>query len=199
MITLFILQPFAYAQEKAARPNVSSQTSSAACKTRGMDDGSYTIGPGDILAIHIWKEPEISQEEVLVRIDGKISFPLIGDIKVAGLTPVQVRSVVQKKLKDYIETPTVAVIVKSQGSQQFYILGEIAHTGAYPLYKNLTILQAFALAGGFSEWAAKKEIILLRNEGGEEKIIIINYKDIIKGKDFGQNVVLKADDTIIVP
>jgi polysaccharide export outer membrane protein len=105
----------------------------------------------------------------------------------------------QDKLKDYIENPTITVIVTIQGSQQYYILGEVANTGAYPLYKDLTILQAFALAGGFAEWASKSEIILLRKENGTEKIITINYKDIIKGKDFSQNIILKANDTIIVP
>jgi polysaccharide export outer membrane protein len=84
-------------------------------------------------------------------------------------------------------------------SQKFYILGEVLKTGEYPLVKHLTVLQAFALAGGFTEWASKKEIILLRNEGGRDKIYRINYKDIAKGKDFSQNIKLRPDDTIIVP
>jgi polysaccharide export outer membrane protein len=84
-------------------------------------------------------------------------------------------------------------------SKQFYILGEVVNTGQYPLAKHLTVLQAFALAGGFTEWASKKEIILLRNEDGKDKIYRINYKNIVKGQDFSQNLKLKADDTIIVP
>jgi polysaccharide export outer membrane protein len=89
--------------------------------------------------------------------------------------------------------------VRSPASKKIYILGEVVNTGEYPLVKNLTVLQAFALAGGFTEWASKKEIILFRKEKGKDKTIRINYKNILKGKDFSQNVQLRADDTIIVP
>jgi polysaccharide export outer membrane protein len=102
-------------------------------------------------------------------------------------------------LKKYVDNPVVTVSVSDPASQKIYILGEVTNTGEYPLTKKLTVLQAFALAGGFTEWASKKEIILLRDEGGKEKIYRINYKDIIKGKGVDQNLRLKADDTIIVP
>jgi polysaccharide export outer membrane protein len=91
------------------------------------------------------------------------------------------------------------VTVRSAASKRFYILGEVIKTGEYPLVKNLTVLQAFALAGGFTEWASKKEIILFRRASGAEEVIRIDYKDIVKGKDFSQNVEIRADDTIIVP
>jgi polysaccharide export outer membrane protein len=93
----------------------------------------------------------------------------------------------------------VTVHVTNPGSQRFYILGEVQNTGEYPLVKHLTVLQAFAVAGGFTEWASKKEIILLRTEDGKDKLFRINYKAITKGKDLNQNIKLKADDTIIVP
>ena len=159
----------------------------------------YIIGSGDTLEITTWKEPDFSRQDVLVRIDGKITLPLLNDIQTAGLSTLLLKKELEKKLKDYVEKPEVTVTVRSPGSQRFYILGEIARTGEYPLIKNLTVLQAFALAGGFTEWASKKEIILFRREMGMEKIIRINYKNIIKGKDFSQNVVIRADDTIIVP
>ncbi len=159
----------------------------------------YKIGSGDILEIITWKEPDFSREEVLVRTDGKISFPLLNDLPAAGRTPLQLKEDIETKLKQYIENPFVTISVRNPESQKFYILGEIARTGEYNLMKDLTVLQSFALAGGFTEWASKKEIILLRYEDGKEKIIRINYKDIVKGKDFSQNVKLKANDTIIVP
>ena len=159
----------------------------------------YTIGIGDTLEIVTWKEPDFSRDEILVRTDGKISFPLLDDVQAAGLTPAKLKKVIEVKLKEFLSTPNVTVTIRNAGSQRFYILGEVANTGEYPLTKNLTVLQAFALAGGFTEWASKKEIILFRHEGGKEKVIQINYKDIIKDKDFSQNVVIKADDTIIVP
>ena len=96
-------------------------------------------------------------------------------------------------------SPSVTVTIRNAASQKFYILGEVVNTGEYPLVKDLTVLQAFAIAGGFTEWASKKEIILFRRDNGQEKVIRINYKDIVKGEDFSQNVTIKANDTIIVP
>jgi polysaccharide export outer membrane protein len=159
----------------------------------------YQIGAGDILEITIWKEPDLSREAVLVRTDGKISFPLLNDVQAAGLTPLEMKKNMEAGLKDFISNPFVTITVQSPESQKIYILGEVLNTGEYPLTKNLTVLQAFALAGGFTEWASKKEIILMRKVGGKEKIFRINYKNIIKGKDISQNLKLKADDTIIVP
>ena len=160
---------------------------------------SYQIGVGDLLEITTWKEPDFSRENVLVRSDGKISFPLVNDFPAAGLSPMELKFNLEKALKAYVEHPVVTVTVTNPGSQKFYILGEVMRTGEYPLIKQLTVLQAFALAGGFTEWASKKEIILLRHEGGQDKIYRINYKEITKGEDFSQNLKLKADDTIIVP
>ena len=160
---------------------------------------SYKIGSGDILRVITWKEPDLSREQVLVRTDGKITFPLLDDIQAAGLTPMELKENIQKKLKGFVDGPVVTVTVWNPASQKFYILGEVVRTGEYKLLKNLTVLQAFALAGGFTKWASKKEIILLRRENGKEKIIRINYKNITTGKDFSQNVRIKANDTIIVP
>lgn len=159
----------------------------------------YIIGNGDILEIVTWKEPDFSREEITVRLDGKISFPLLNDLDAAGKTPTQLKWDIENQLKDFVTDPNVTVSVSSGASKRFYILGEVVNTGEYPLVKNLTVLQAFAVAGGFTEWASKKEIILFRREGGEETVIRIDYRLIMKGKDFSQNVQIRADDTIIVP
>jgi polysaccharide export outer membrane protein len=159
----------------------------------------YVIGVGDILEIVTWKEPDFTRDNVSVRTDGKISFPLLNDVQAAGLTPVELKRVLEAGLKDYVSTPVVTVHVKDPLSQKIYVLGEVQHVGEYKLVKNLTVLQAFALAGGFTEWASKKEILLLRNEAGQNKVYHINYKDMVNDEDFSQNLVLKADDTIIVP
>ena len=164
-----------------------------------VSDISYKIGAGDLLKITTWKELDFTLEEILVRIDGKITFPLLDDIQAAGLTPLQLKKDLEVKLKKYVAAPVVTVSVVNPNSKKFYILGEVVRTGEYQLLKNLTVLQAFALAGGFTEWASKKEIILLRKVNGKDKILRINYKKIIKGQDFSHNVKLKADDTIIVP
>ena len=159
----------------------------------------YEIGHGDILEITTWKEPDFTRAEVLVRLDGKLTFPLLNDVQAAGLTTMDLKGVIENGLKGYVSNPVVTVTIRTSLSKRFYILGEVMRTGEYPLVKHLTVLQAFALAGGFTEWASKKEIILLRQENGKEKIYRVNYKDITKGKDFSQNLKLKGDDTIIVP
>jgi len=160
---------------------------------------AYKIGSGDILEIITWKEPDFSRAEVLVRIDGKISFPLLGDVQASGRSPLEIQRDIEAGLKDYVGNPIVTVTVKNPGSQKFYILGEVQRTGEYPLIKGLTVLQAFAVAGGFTDWASKKEIILFRHENGKEKVYNINYKKIVNDKDFSQNIAIRTDDTIIVP
>ncbi len=159
----------------------------------------YIIGVGDILEIVTWKEPDFSRTGIIVRLDGNISFPLLDDLRASGLTPIDLKKKIEKRLKEFVASPSVTVTVSNAASQKFYILGEVANTGEYPLVKELTVLQAFAVAGGFTEWASKKEIILFRREDGKEKVIQVNYKDLLRNKDFKQNVLIKANDTIIVP
>lgn len=193
---LFIIFVLFIGESTAADRKTSKSRQIWSAKASAQD---YKIGAGDILEIVTWKEADFTRDDVLVRFDGKISFPLLNDVQAEGLTPVELKRVIEKGLKDYVANPEVTVHVKSPLSKKFYILGEVANTGEYPLIKHLTVLQAFALAGGFTEWASKKEILLLRNIDGKDKIYRINYKDIARGKDFSQNIKLKADDTIIVP
>ena len=166
----------------------------------------YRIYSGDILEIVTWKEPDFSREETMQNygldaelLDGKISFPLLNDVQASGLTTGELKANIEAGLKDYVSHPVVTVSVRNPLSQRIYILGEVKNTGEYPLVKHLTVLQAFALAGGFTEWASKDEIILMRNENGTDKVYRINYKAIAKGRDLSQNIKIQADDTIIVP
>jgi len=159
----------------------------------------YIIGCGDILDILTWKEETFTIPEALVRTDGKITMPLINDIQAAGKTPVQLQKDIEAKLKDYVTNPEVTVTVRNPASHRFYILGEVQRTGEYPLTKKLTVLQAFALAGGFTEWASKKEILLVRNHDGKNITMRINYKELAEGENLEQNVNIEVDDTIIVP
>ena len=164
-----------------------------------QDRKAYIIGSGDMLEIVTWKEPDFSRPEVLVRTDGNITFPLLGDVPAAGKTPVQLKQELEKRLKEFIDNPFVTVTLIDPASKKIYILGEVLNTGEYPLIKNLTVLQAFALAGGFTEWASKSEIILLRRVNGKDQRMVINYKRIVQGKELDKNLALVADDTIIVP
>jgi polysaccharide export outer membrane protein len=187
-VILFVGLTTASAQDKPV------QTWSA--KSQSTD---YRIGAGDLIEISVWKEPDLSRKEILVRVDGKISFPLVGDIQAAGLTPAELTEAIQKGLANYVTAPVVTVTITNPGSQKVYVLGEVTKTGEYQVLKNLTVLQAFALAGGFTQWAAKDEIILIRKDGAKDRIYKINYKDIVKGRDVENNLVLQANDTIVVP
>jgi polysaccharide export outer membrane protein len=171
----------------------------AASPVMAGSGGDYRIGKGDILRIVTWKEPELSIEKTMVRLDGKITFPLLDDVQAEGLSTLELKQLIEKRLAKFVESPLVTVTVLETVSQKYYILGEVQQTGEYPLTKNMTVLQAFAVAGGFTEWASKSEILLVRKTGDKETILRINYKDIVKGKDLNSNITLQADDTIIVP
>jgi polysaccharide export outer membrane protein len=159
---------------------------------------AYKINAGDILDITTWKEPDFSKENILVRADGKISFFMLNDIEVSGLTPIELKNKIESALESYVQNPIVTVYVTEPVIHKIYIFGEVEETGEYPLSKNLTVLQALAMAGGFTRWASRNEILVLRNEGNGEKTYRINYKKIMKG-EAEHNLRLKANDTIIVP
>ncbi len=162
-------------------------------------DNSYVIGANDILAINVWKEPDISRS-VPVRSDGKISLPLVGELQAGGETPRQLEEEITKRLQSYISEPEVTVIVSESKSQKINIMGMVARPGAYLLTSSTTVLDAIAMAGGFKDFAKQKSIYVLRPApDGTQKRIPFNYKDVIKGKDPEQNIRLQAGDTVVVP
>ena len=161
-------------------------------------DGDYKIGVGDILQVTTWKEEDLTFEKVFVRNDGKITIPLLDDIQAEGRTTMELKKTIETRLAEFVEAPTVTVVLANPGSQKYYILGEVVGVGEYPLIKKLTVVQAFALAKGFTEWASKDEIILFRKKDGKEQMIKIDYDDITDG-ELGNDIQLKADDIIIVP
>ena len=169
-------------------------------ETQSPDGGvpdSYIIGPEDVLEINVWKEDELTRQ-VLVRSDGKISLPLIGDVQAAGLTPVQLKEVITERLQDYMSEPVVSVIVEIPRDIKVYVIGNVKNPGNFSMKHEINLLQAIALAGGLNEWASKK-IIVISKEGGKETRRVVNYKEVIAGEALDQNLVLKSGDTIIVP
>jgi polysaccharide export outer membrane protein len=158
----------------------------------------YVIGAEDVLDINVWKEPEVSRA-VPVRPDGKISLPLLNDVQAAGLTPMQLGSVITEQLKKFIAQPQVTVIVTTINSRRVYVLGEVNRGGAIPLMPDMTLLQALSSAGGFTQFANQKQIYVLRNEDGKQFRFSYNYRQAVQGKDGPQNIILKPGDTIVVP
>lgn len=175
------------------------QTPSATPAPETPHNDSYVIGNSDVLAVTVWKQPEISRS-IPVRPDGRISLPLVGEIQAAGLTPLQLEQAIAAKLKTYMTNPEVTVIVEKINSQKFNVLGRVAKPGSYPLTATTTVLDAIASAGGFLDFAKQKGIYILRHasNGGQTRIPF-NYKDVIKGKHVEQNIRLQPDDTVIVP
>ncbi|MBS3906097.1 MAG: polysaccharide biosynthesis/export family protein [Syntrophaceae bacterium] len=162
------------------------------------DSENYIIGSEDILYIHVWREDALSRS-VPVRVDGYISLPLIHEVKAAGLTPLQLKEEITKKLKEFIESPNVSVTVMEANSFKVFVSGQVRTPGVIRLRSETTILQLIPMVGGFTDWANQKKILIIRKEDGKEKRITINYKRIVDGKDLNSNIILKSGDTIIVP
>ena len=158
----------------------------------------YLIGPNDILNVYVWKEPELTQD-VTVMSDGRIAFPLIGEIMAQDQTVTQLREAIRERLRKFVTSPEISVIVRESRSRRIYTIGKLNNPGLYPLEPNMTVLQALATAGGFTEWADTKNVLVVRREGGKEIQLHFNYDAFIYGDKTVKDIVLKPSDTIVVP
>ena len=178
------------AQEgKTAAPSEKTQGAVAA------DNDQYVIGPEDVLSIYVWKE-EAFTRTLPVRIDGKISLPLVNDIQAAGLTPLQLKEVLTEKLKSFLESPAISVTVMEANSYKAYVSGEVKQPGVQRIRSEITLIKLIIMAGGFTEWADQKKILIISKEKGVEKRRTVNYKKIIEGEE--PDIVIKSGDTVIV-
>jgi len=158
----------------------------------------YVIGPDDVLGIVFWREAELSGD-VVVRPDGRITLPVIGEMMAVGLRPEQLQKEIQEAATKYINDPNVAVVVRTINSRKVFVTGRVTTPGTYDLKTAITIMQAIALAGGLTEYADAKNITVLRSKNGQTQVLKFNYRDVAKGKNLDQNVLLLPGDTIIVP
>jgi polysaccharide export outer membrane protein len=164
----------------------------------GVDANTYVIGPEDVLSVSVWKEPTLSVNP-LVRPDGMISLPLLGDVQASGLTPLKLADEIAEKLKKFVQNPTVFVIVNAINSKKIYFLGEGAgKSGPIPMTPGMTLLEAISSAGGLSQFANAKKIYILRDEDGKHTRIPVHYKEALKGNS-QFNLILEPGDTIVVP
>ncbi|HPL62294.1 MAG TPA: polysaccharide biosynthesis/export family protein [Syntrophales bacterium] len=159
---------------------------------------SYVIGPEDVLFVHVWKEEDVSRT-VTVRSDGKISLPIIDEVQAAGKTPVQLKEDLIRKFRGYIGNPSVAVIVNEANSFRVFVSGQVRNPGMYRLRSDTTLLQMIPAAGGFTDWADQKNIVLIRKEKDRDRRIEINFKKIVEGERKQSEIRLRPGDTIIVP
>jgi polysaccharide export outer membrane protein len=168
------------------------------CVLIGHAQEPYQLNPGDILQISVWNE-EALQQEILVLPDGTISFPLVGILSVAGKTPDQVQSELKENLSRMIPDPEINLTVSSVEGNSIFIIGKVISPGTYPMTRQLDIVQALRLAGGFTPYAETENIQILRRTGRTQKVIRFDYTRIADGKALETNVLLKSGDTIVVP
>lgn len=160
----------------------------------------YKIGPGDVLQITVWKQPELSVRELVVRLDGKISFPLVDDVHAEGLSAQMLKAVLAERLSKYITAPHVTVVVREINSKLVYVIGEVAREGPIVFRSKMRIVDALAIAGGFRQFASRDSIKLIREYNGSGPVeFIFDYDAFVAGKNLAQNVLLLPGDRIVVP
>lgn len=169
--------------------------------TAFADEGaldSYHIQPGDVLAVSVWKEEGLEQE-IIVRPDGMISFPLAGEAQAAGSSVEALRSLITEKLSKYIPDPVVSVSVRQLSGNVVYVIGKVNRPGPFPIQRPVDVMQALSMAGGTSTYAALNKIKILRRENGKVTAIPFEYGDVEKGDNLEQNIILNAGDIVVVP
>jgi polysaccharide export outer membrane protein len=181
MLLIVLMASTAGAEEKPVMP--------------GMD---YVIGPGDVLDISVWKVAELTKL-VTVLPDGKIAFPLIGQIVAGGKTLDQLSRELEKKLEKFVPDLNLSVMVQQVNSMVIYVIGEVNNPGRFILNSNVNVLQALAMAQGLAVFAKKGKIMIFREAAKGTEIIGFNYDDVVEGKELGQNIPLKRGDVIVVP
>jgi polysaccharide export outer membrane protein len=165
---------------------------------RGVPD-DYRIGAGDVLEINVWKEPDATVHAVVVRPDGKISMPLLKEVDVVGLTPVQLEKLITDGLAKLINSPDVTIVVTGINSKKIYVNGKVKKEGPIPYTYRMTVMQALSEAGGITDYAKKKAIYVLRNDNGREFKFPFDYSAVLKGQRMELNIPLEPGDVIVVP
>jgi polysaccharide biosynthesis/export protein len=181
-----------------AIPVGAAQTSPQPAAAAGEVPADYVIGPEDVLGIVFWREAELSGD-VTVRPDGRITLPVIGELVAAGVRPDELQKQIVELASKYINDPNVAVVVRAINSRKFFVTGRVADPGTFDLRSTMTVMQAIAMAGGLTEYANGKNITILRKGNGRTEVLKFNYRDVARGRNLEQDVVLRPGDTVVVP
>lgn len=207
LLAVLLVSSVLIAQEKTAdatppqpAPTESTQplpTTTAAKPPAVSKD--YKIGAGDLLAINIWKEPDLSRT-VLVRPDGKLSLPLVGEISANDITVEELQTKLKDEYKNFVNSPEITVIVQEARSQRFNVVGQVQRPGSFVMTQPTTVLDAIALVGGFRDFAKTKKIYILRKKTDNTTArLLFDYNKVVKGENWEQNIQLESGDTIVVP
>ena len=171
---------------------------SVAVQAQQLGGLEYRIGPEDVLHISVWKDEDLDRE-VLVRPDGGISFPLVGDIQVSGRTPLEVQDEIRNRLARYVPDAEVTVSVEKISGYTIFVLGEVNEPGQHTLGRYVDVVQALTLAGGTTPYASESRIRVLRRQDGREVVFSVNFNDIKRGRGLQQNIILQSGDVVVVP
>jgi polysaccharide export outer membrane protein len=162
-------------------------------------EGVYVIGAADRLRIDVWQNDKLDVPDVPVRPDGKITMPLAGDVQAAGLTPDELKVAIAEKLSEYVQNPTITIVVTAPLSKRAFVLGEVRSSGPIPLGTEMSVLDAITAAGGFSPFAKRDRVRVLRRLDGKELDYTFDYEAFVAGKAPGTNILLRPGDTVLVP
>ena len=158
----------------------------------------YRLQPGDVLQVSVWKEEDLNNA-VIVRPDGRINFPLVGEAQASGSSVEELRQLIAEKLEKYIPDPVVSVSIQQLSGNVVYVIGKVNRPGEFPIVRNIDVMQALSMAGGTSTYAALNDIKILRRENGKLRAMSFKYAEVEKGKRLEQNLLLQASDVVVVP
>jgi polysaccharide biosynthesis/export protein len=158
----------------------------------------YRVQPGDVLIVSVWKEQDL-QSEVLVRPDGGLSLPLVGDVQAAGRSIEDLRAIVDERLRKFIPDASVTIAVKQIGGNRIYVLGKVNRPGEFAFSRPIDVMQALSLAGGATSFASLDNIKILRREHGRQRALTFRYSEVEAGRSLDQNILLQSGDTVVVP
>lgn len=170
----------------------------APARDQAAESGAYSVNPGDVLEISVWKEQDL-QKQAIVRPDGFFSFPLTGDIRAEGRTIEEIRTDVANRVSRFVPDPVVSIAILDPGGSQVYVLGQVQRPGEFKITRFVDVVQALSMAGGTTPFAQLDSIKILRREGSTQKAIPFAYSDIAAGKRLQQNIVLRPGDIVLVP
>lgn len=182
----------------SAQTPVDTQPASVSSQVAGIDPSTYRVGAEDVLEISVWREDAL-KKEALVRPDGGISYPLIGEVQVAGKTVLEIREEIAKRLEKFIPDPAVSVSIFKVGSQRVYVIGKVNKPGDFPVGRHVDVLQALSMAGGLTPFADANDIRVMRREGDRQVVLPFEYGRVVRGQKLEQNIQLRAGDVVVVP
>lgn len=174
------------------------QAEAEAAAVAAADQELYQLGPEDVVEVSVWKEPELTRQ-LIVRPDGKISYPLIGEIPAAGRTVRQLQEDISKRLEKFVTDAAVTVILLKAQHYKFFVTGKVNRPGEFVVGRPTTVLQALAMAGGLTPFASPSNILVVRKVGGQDQVFRFNYRQVARGQMLEQNIVLLPGDVVVVP